>query len=122
MSKKKKPAAQATRESLSAHADGMTLCSGTVGALPLVNQILDRIQLESFFEKHLPVDGPRMEIPTRRGLRLLIQNILLSLEPIYGLGEWAQRHAPDLTGIQTSNLPQPAAIRPTIRRTWKPGS
>jgi len=70
----------------------------------MINQILDRIGLESFFEKHLPADGPRMKIPTRRGLRLLIQNILLSREPIYGLGEWAQRHAPDLTGIPPSKL------------------
>jgi transposase len=104
MSKKKKPAAKATDESLSAHVDGMTLRYWTVGALPMINWVLDRIQLESFFEEHLPVDGPRMEIPTRRGLRLLIQNILLSREPIYGLGEWAQRHAPDLTGIATSKL------------------
>lgn len=101
MSKKKESAAYETH---SAHADGMTLRSWTVGALPLVNQIMDRMGLESFFEQHLVADGPRMKIATRRGLRLLIQNILLSREPIYGLGEWAQRHAPDLTGIATSKL------------------
>jgi transposase len=104
MSKRKRPAAKAADETFSAHADGMTLRSWTVGALPIINGILDRMQLESFLEKHLAADGPRMEIPTRRGLRLLIQNILLSREPIYGLGEWAQRHAPDLTGIATSKL------------------
>ena len=82
----------------------MTLRTWTVGGLPIVNQILDRIGLESFLEQHLAADGPRMKIPTRRGLRLLIQNILLSREPIYGLGEWAQRHAPDLTGVATSQL------------------
>lgn len=102
MSKKQKPAA--TYATPSSHADGMTLRSWTVGALPILNGILDRMELESFLEKHLPADGSRMEIPTRRGLRLLIQNILLSREPIYGLGEWAQRHAPSLTGIRESEL------------------
>ena len=82
----------------------MTLRSWTVGALPLVNAILARVDLEAFLERCLPEDGPRMQLPTRRGLRLLIQNILLSREPIYGIGEWAQRHAPEWTGVPTAQL------------------
>lgn len=104
MSKKKKPLDKPTYDPLSAHADGMTLRSWTVGALPLVNAILARVDLEAFLERCLPEDGPRMQLPTRRGLRLLIQNILLSREPIYGIGEWAQRHAPELTGVPTAQL------------------
>lgn len=104
MSKNKKPAVKPTYETFSAHADGMMVRSWTVGALPLINAMLERIGLESHLEQHLKEDGPRMKLPTRRGLRLLIQNVLLSREPIYGVGEWAQRHAPDLTGVPTAQL------------------
>ena len=87
-----------------AQAGGQTLQSWTVGALPLINSLLERIDLESFLEKHLPPDDPRLEIPTACGLALLVRNILLSREPIYGLGEWAARYAPDLLGLTSDQL------------------
>ena len=104
MSQKQKPTVAPTYDAFSAHAEGMTLRTWTVGALPLINAMLERMGLESFLQQSLKEDGPRMKIPTRRGLRLLIQNVLLSREPIYGLGEWGQRHAPDLTGVPTAQL------------------
>ena len=51
------------------------------------------MQLEKFLQQYLPRDGRRMAVPTSRGLLLLLRNILLSREPIYGLGEWAERFA-----------------------------
>lgn len=45
-----------------------------------------------------------MAVPTARCLLLLLRNILLSLEPIYGLGEWAQRFVPELLGLQERDL------------------
>ena len=104
MSKKKKPSSSPSNQGYLAQADGMTLRYWTIGALPLINQILERMRLETFLEEHLATDGPRMKIPTRRGLLLLVRNILLSREPIYGLGEWAQRHAPELIGISARQL------------------
>ena len=104
MSKKKKPDRRPLNQGYVARSEEMTIRTWTVGALPLINQILDRMNLESFFEEHLPPDGPTMKIPTRHGLLLLVRNILLSREPIYGLGEWAQCHAPDLIGIPTHQL------------------
>jgi transposase len=35
---------------------------------------------------------------------LLVRNILLSREPVYGLGEWARRYAPDLIEISSQDL------------------
>lgn len=87
-----------------AHAGGQTLRTWTIGALPLVNQVLDRMQLEKFLAQHLPRDGRRMAVPTTHGLALLLRNILLSREPIYGLGEWAERFAPDLLGLRETDL------------------
>jgi transposase len=69
-----------------------------------VNQLLERVQLEEFLQQHLPRDGRRMAVPTSRGLLLLLRNVLLSREPIYGLGEWAERFAPDLLGLREADL------------------
>jgi len=104
MSKKKKPDRRPLNQGYLAQSEEMTLRTWTVGALPLINRILDRMRLDSFLEEHLPSDGPTMKVPTRRGLLLLVRNILLSREPIYGLGEWAGRHAPDLIGIPKHQL------------------
>ncbi|MFV1963654.1 MAG: DUF4277 domain-containing protein, partial [Acidimicrobiia bacterium] len=89
-----------------ARTGNQTLRSWTVGGLPLVNRLLDRMNLEEFLEKHLPPDDPRQKIPTARCLLLLLKNILLSREPIYGIGEWAESYAPDLLDLNRSELKQ----------------
>jgi len=87
-----------------ARSGNQTLRSWTVGGLPLINRLLERIDLDACLAKHLPTDDPRLEIPTSRGLLLLVKNILLSREPIYGLGEWAESYAPDLLGLKPGEL------------------
>jgi hypothetical protein len=66
-----------------AHAGRQTLRTWTINALPLVKQLLERMQLEKFLARHLPRDGRRMVVPSTRGLLLLLRNILLSREPLY---------------------------------------
>jgi transposase len=104
MSNRKKTLAAHTNEGYFAESDGVTLRSWNVGSLPIVNRILAEMRLEEILQTHLPPDGPRMKIPTSRGLMLLVRNILLSREPVYGLSEWAQRHAPDLIEIPSSKM------------------
>ena len=87
-----------------ARSGNQTLRSWTVGGLPLINRLLERIDLDAFLVKHLPTDDPRLAIPTSRGLLLLVRNILLSREPIYGIGEWAESYAPDLLGLKPGEL------------------
>jgi transposase len=64
--------------------------------LPLLNRFLKRMRLEALLTEHLPPDDPRSELPTASALLVLVRNVLLSREPIYGVGEWAARFAPDL--------------------------
>lgn len=85
-------------------ARGQTLRSWTVGGLPIINHMLKRMKLESILQEHLPQDDGRMEIPTTTGLLLLLRNLLVSREPIYGVGEWAERYAPDLLGLSSGQL------------------
>jgi transposase len=89
-----------------ATAGNRTLRSWTVGALPLVNRLLERLDLEALLEKHLPPDDPRVQVPTARGLLLLIRNVLFSREPVYGVAEWAERHPPELLGLAERQLGQ----------------
>jgi transposase len=89
-----------------AHSGGQTLQSWTVGALPIVNRLLERMRLEDILRQHLPPDDPRLEVPTTSALLVLVRNVLFSREPIYGLAEWAERYAPDLLGLTTKELEQ----------------
>jgi len=82
-----------------AQAPGLTLRSYQVGALPLVNQVLERIRLEQFFGEYLPADDPRCQFPTAQALLVLVRNVLMSREPVYAVGAWAARFAPDLFNL-----------------------
>jgi len=72
------------------------LRSYQVGALPLVNRLLERMRLREILSEHLPVDDPRTELATVSALLVLVRNVLLSRQPVYGVAEWAAGFAPDL--------------------------
>lgn len=101
---KKKLIAPPSHRGARARVGGQTLETCSLGALPIVNQLLERMQLERFLKQHLPPDSRRIAVPTSRCLLLLLRNILLSREPIYGLGEWAERFAPELLGLERGDL------------------
>lgn len=87
-----------------AQAGNAELRSYDVGALPLINHILEKMRLEDFLSEHLPPDDPRAELPTAQGLMVMVRNVLLSRQPIYGVGEWAARFAPDLFNLWENEL------------------
>jgi len=80
------------------------LRSSTVGALPMINQLLRRMRLEQFLQAALPAEDRRTKLAASRALLVLLRNLLVSREPIYGVGEWALRHAPDLLGLEEEQL------------------
>ncbi len=98
MAKKKKR--RSTKRSVEpghlASSSGKTLRSYDVGALPIINRILERMRLSDILKQSLPDDDPRTQLPTHRGLLVLVRNILSSREPVYGVGQWASSYAPDL--------------------------
>ena len=87
-----------------AKASGKTLKSSTIGALPIIDRMLKRIRLEEFFQAYLPRQDRRTKVPVARGLLLLLKNILISRDPIYGLGDWAAGYAPDLLGLSPQQV------------------
>src|SRR4051794_23966674 len=87
-----------------AQADGLELRSYDVGALPLINRIVERMQLQRILSEHLPGDDSRTELPTVTALLVLFANLLMARQPVYGVGEWAALFAPDLLGLREHPL------------------
>src|SRR4051812_20173549 len=87
-----------------AQADGLRLRSYDVGALPLLNRIVERMQLPRILNEHLPRDDSRTELSTVTSLLVLFANLLMAREPVYGIGEWAALFPPDLLGLRKQDL------------------
>jgi transposase len=88
-----------------AHAAGSTLTSRRVTALPILDRPLRRLRLEEFLRGLLPPEDRRSRVPATTGLLVLVKDRLLSREPLYGVGAWAARHAPDLLGLTPEQSP-----------------
>jgi transposase len=87
-----------------AEAADKSLRSYAVGAVPILNHILQRLDLETLLERHLPAEDARTIVPTATGLLLLVRNVLVSREPIYGVADWACGYAPDLLDLSEGRL------------------
>ena len=78
---------------------GFELVSQRVGAFPLVNHFLARAGLPALLERYLPSDDGRYRLKPATAVGLVVANLLLGREPLYGLGEWAARFDPVLLGL-----------------------
>src|SRR3954469_293187 len=88
-----------------ARAARRTLTSFRVAALPVLDRFLRRLRLDEFLRDHLPAEDRRARVPTATALMVLLKTLLISREPLYGVGEWAARHAPELLGLTPGQLP-----------------
>jgi transposase len=82
-----------------ARVGGQILRSEKIGALPILNHFIGQLRLEEFLGEFLPPDDQRVKIPARKVLLVLLRNLLISREPLYGLGAWAAGYSPDLLGL-----------------------
>ncbi|MEE8372725.1 MAG: IS1634 family transposase [Dehalococcoidia bacterium] len=76
----------------------------TVGALPLVNHLLDRLRFEHFLGKHLSPPDPRSKLAPLKALGLLLRNLVLARVPLYSLEEWARDKVPALLKVSAGDL------------------
>jgi len=99
------PSGRPHRSSGSVAREGdVQLKSMAVGPLPMVQWVLDRMRLEEFLEAYLAAPKQIPRIPYAKGVALLVRNILLSREPVYGVGDWAEEFAPDLLGLTSRHV------------------
>src|SRR5208282_3763346 len=96
---------EAPRPGEIARAGARTLTSYRVAALPIINQLLERMHLDKLLRSYLPLPDRRCRIDPSIGISLLLKNVLLAREPLYGIGEWAARFDPKALGFTDDQLP-----------------
>ncbi|MBU8872043.1 MAG: IS1634 family transposase [Gemmatimonadales bacterium] len=97
-SRKRKPTGRQAR------VGRQTLRSEKIGALPILNHFIERLRLEQWLQECLPLEDKRVKVPAAKALLVLLRNLLISREPLYGMGEWAAGYAPDLLGLTRDEL------------------
>ena len=81
----------------SSRSDSRSLITHQIGALPILQRILTRMNLGPMLEEHLSSAGHA--IGNDRVVLLLIYNLLIAREPMYGVVEWARDFGPEWFGI-----------------------
>jgi len=66
-----------------------------VSALPIINSYLGRLDISGLLFGRIE-SYPHM--PTGSCLMVLLRNIIMEREPVYGIAEWTARFAPSLFG------------------------
>jgi transposase len=75
------------------------LASTQLGALPVIGQFLGRIDLAGTLERHLPAVDARTTLPAATAIGVLVRNLCVAREPLYGLAGWAAGFEPGLLGL-----------------------
>ena len=75
------------------------LYSERLGALPIIDVFLGRIGLQSLLGRYLAGGDERVALPAARVIGVLVANLCLAREPLYGLAEWAERFDGGLLGL-----------------------
>ncbi len=83
---------------------GLSLVSHRVAALPLINHICRRLQLDSLLDAYVPVRDAREKLPPAICLGVLTRNLALGKHPLYAIAQWATKWEPDLLGGNPGEL------------------
>jgi transposase len=78
----------------------LTLRSEWIGALPLINHFLARLDLDSRLDRFVPTLDRRVRVPYGKALGVLLRSILVEREPIYGQQELVSEFAPECFGLE----------------------
>jgi transposase len=80
------------------------LDSQALGALPIVCHFLERMRLGALLERYLPAPDARVCLAPAKAIGLLVHNLCVCHEPLYGLGEWAAPYDPRLLGLTAEEV------------------
>jgi Domain of unknown function (DUF4277) len=76
------------------------LSSQALGALPIVDHFLERLGLRATLERCLPDEDARVLMPAAQAIGVLVANLCLEREPLYGIAQWARSFPPGLLGLE----------------------
>ena len=83
---------------------GKRIVTHSIGALPILNRLLENMRLHEFLSQHLPPEDKRTKVDTPRVVLLVLKNLLVSREPMYGVVEWARNYGPELFDLWPEQL------------------
>ena len=72
------------------------LASSQLGALPVIDRFLARIDIAGTLARHLPAGDARTTLPAATAIGVLVRNLCVEREPLYGLAGWASAFEPGL--------------------------
>lgn len=75
-----------------------------LASLPIVNHFLDRLRIGKILAERLP-PSPSSRLSPASCLMVLLRNLLLAREPLYGLAGWAAHYRSDLLGLSAREIP-----------------
>jgi transposase len=80
-------------------AEPFELVTRQLGALPIVDWICGRLGLAELLEAVVPHDDARLRLAPATAIGVLVRNLALAREPVYGLGRWAAPFDPGPLGL-----------------------
>lgn len=83
-------------------ASDFELRTDRLGPLPLVNHYVERLGLESLFDRFVPTADRRTRLRYSTALGVLLRSILTEREPLYRLGEVVHTYAPEGFGLSAT--------------------
>src|SRR5262245_10194639 len=93
-----------------------------VGAAPVIRHFLEKLGLPGLFDRYLPrLRGRRRDVPTPTVLCVLLSNLLLARQPLYGVAAWAAGFVPEHLGLLPEQLAllNSTALRSDVTLTVK---
>lgn len=73
--------------------------SRAVGSLPIINHVLEALEVDALFTKYAPGDT-RSKVAPAVGLGVILRNLLVAREPLYGMQEWSRRCEAGMLGLE----------------------
>jgi hypothetical protein len=80
------------------------LVSATIGGLPIIDAVLDRLGLPALLGQVLPAADGRVKLAPAAAVRLVVTNLVAGRQPLCGLEEWAARFDPGLLGLTNGEV------------------
>ena len=78
--------------------------SARIGGLPVVNAVLERLGFVDLVAAFLDPPDARCLLPTDQVIGVLVRNLALGRQPLYGLGAWAAGFDPVLLGLAADTV------------------
>ncbi len=75
-----------------------------LGAMPIVNHFVERLKLDEALETALPHDDARVLLAPASVLGVVVRHLVVEHRPLYEIAEWAASYAPELLGLNESEI------------------